>query len=217
MFRVKPKHFELPPHYWRLKPIQLVVIDLLDWLFPFVAINVVWLLASLTVILLPPATASLFETAYKAHRGYAPDMRSFRSGIRRWFFKSWLWASGNLIVLALAFLLGANSGGHPIVLAIAGVIPALLLIGQFYFWPYVMLQDHPELLRALRNSIFSALGGLPYLISYLALVLFIVIPAIVTIAPFLLIVPTLIAMLATYSLIGWLAHEGILNEDVRDL
>jgi uncharacterized membrane protein YesL len=214
---VRAKSVEIGQRYWRLKPIQLVAIDVLDWLFPFVAVNVVWLLASLTIILLPPATASLFETAYNAHRGRAPEVRRFWAGIRRWFVKSWLWASGNLIVLALAYLLGANSGGHPIALAMAGVIPALLLIGQFYFWPYVMLQDRPSLRTALRNSVFSALGALPYLISYLALSLFILIPAIVTIAPFLLLAPILIAMLATYSLIGWLTHEGILHEDARDL
>jgi hypothetical protein len=217
MSRLNPNRFVIPLPYWRLKPIQLVVIDLLDWLFPFVAINIVWFLSSLTIILLPPATASLFEIVYNAHRGYAPELRNFQSGIRRWFFKSWLWASGNLVVLSLAFLLGQNSGGHPVALAIAGIIPTLLLIGQFYFWPYMMLQERPALMTALRNSIFSVLGGLPYLVSYLALSLFVLIPAIVTIAPFLLLVPVLLAMLATYSLISWLEHEGILHEKPRNI
>jgi hypothetical protein len=217
MFTSKPQRFALPPRYWRLRPIQLIVIDLFDWLFPFFGINLVWLLASLTVVLMPPATATLFEIVYDAHRGVVPDARRFRSGIRRWFWKSWGWASGNLVVLATAFFLGRSADGNPIVLAVAGVIPAVVIVGQFYFWPYMMLEVEPQLIRALRNSIFTALGGLPYLISYLALALFIAIPGIVTIAPFLFVVPVIMAMISTYSLVAWLAHQGILHNEQRDL
>ena len=68
---------------WRLKPLQWLVIDLMDWLFPFCAVNLLWVLFSLTIILFPPATASLFETGYRAYGGQAPTVSAFVRGIRR--------------------------------------------------------------------------------------------------------------------------------------
>lgn len=207
----------LPPQYWRLKPFQLIVIDLLDWLFSWVVINLLWVFLSLTIILFPPATAALFETVHAAYHNQPPNARRFLASVRRWFVKSWLWAATNLLIFAALFLAARAGFPNEIVLATLGVIAALVLVGQMYFWPYVMLQEQPELLRALRNSVFTVLGDLFYAVMYLALTLFLLVPFVIVIAPFLLIGPVLFAMLHTYGLIVWLQQHKILKDNGREL
>lgn len=207
----------LPPRYWRIKPIQWVVIDLNDWLFRFIAINVLWVLLSMTVILLPPATAALYEAAYQAYRGQPPDARRFFTSMKSWFWRSWAWALANGLIVGGLFLLGRASLGSEIVLAILAVILVLLVIGQFYFWAYAVIQESPTISSTLRNSVFTAFGDLLYVTLYLALVLVLLIPSLLLIVPFLLIAPFLFASLSVYSLIGWLQHHQLLKTEAREL
>lgn len=207
----------LPPRYWYLKPIQLVVIDLMDWLLPFMAINLLWVGLSLTIIGLPPATAALFETVYGAYRSQAPNPRQFLAGVRRWFLLSWLWALANGAIFGGLFLLARATAANFVLVTILSVVGAVIVLGQLYFWAYMMLQEQPELLRAAKNSLFTVLGGLMYTAFYLALMLILLVPAVIVIAPVLLIAPVLFAMLITYSLIHWLDHHGILTDLQRDL
>jgi len=211
------QRFVLPPHLWRFRPLQLVVIDLHDWLFPWVVINLLWVLASLTLILLPAAAASLFEMAQAAYRNQPPDPRRFLAGVRRWFGLSWLWAASNGVVLSGLFLAGRAVYPNEILLAVLAVLTTVIVLSQFFFWPYMMLQDEPKPLRAWRNSAFTAAGDLPYFTLYLAMTFFILIPSVVVIAPFLLIAPVLLALLATYGLAAWLERHGLLAGESREL
>jgi uncharacterized membrane protein YesL len=212
-----PSRFVLPPQLWRLRPLQLATIDLLDWLFPWVAVNLLWLLASLTLVLLPPATAALFDLAQAAYRNQRPTPRRFLAGLRRWFGLSWRWAAPNGLLLGGLFLLGRAVAPAEIPLALVGVLAAAVVLGQFFFWPYMVLQDEPKLLRALRNSVFTALGDLPYFALYLAITFFILIPSVVVIAPLLLITPVLLSLLTTYGLAAWLERQGLLTGETRDV
>lgn len=213
----RPQRFVLPPQLWRLRPLQLAAIDLLDWLFPWVAINLLWLLASLTLVLLPPATAALFDAAHASYRNQRPTPRRFLTGLRRWFGVSWLWAAPNVLALGGLFLLGRAVYPAEIPLAVLGVLAAGVLLSQFFFWPYMVLQDEPKPLRALRNSAFTALGDLPYFALHLGLCFFILIPSIVVIAPMLLITPVLLALLTTYGLAAWLERHGLLTGEAREV
>lgn len=211
----------LPAHYWRLKPIQWWIVDVHDWLFPLMAINLLWLLLSLTVILLPPASAALHDVAYAAYRGIAPTPRAFIGHVRRRFWQGWRWGIANLLVFGALFALGrrasVSGADGEVWLAAIAAVGALVVMAQFYFWPYVAVQTQPDLRRALRNSVFTALGDLMYLTLYLAITGVVLIPALVLIAPVLIIAPTLLIMLVTYSLVGWLQHHDILGAEARDL
>jgi uncharacterized membrane protein YesL len=209
--------FALPVRYWRLRPLQFIAIDVNDWLFRWMAVNLLWVLCSLTVILLPPATVALYEMAYQAYRGVPPEARRFPQRVKHWFIKSWQWGGANLLGFAAAFLLARAFFAYEILLAAVAALVALAVIGQFYFWPYVLIQPQPELIRALRNSIFTALGDLMYLTFYIAITVLIAVPAVITIAPLLFIAPAVIVMLSTYSLIGWLQQRGILVDEPRTL
>jgi uncharacterized membrane protein YesL len=212
-----PKRFILPPHLWRLRPLQLVVIDLSDWLFPWVIINLLWVVCSLTVVLLPPATAALFSLAERSYRNEAPTPRRFWAEVRRSLVQSWLWALVNGAIFVALFLLARAVYPAEIPLAVIGVLAAMLVLMQFFLWPYMALQEKPSLTQALRNSVFTTFAGLPYLIGYVALTLFILVTSIIVIAPMLLITPVVLALMTTYGLIAWLEQHNLLQHNPRNI
>lgn len=212
-----PQRFILPPHLWRLRPLQLVAIDLSDWLFPWVVINLLWLVCSLTVILLPPATVALFSMAARAYHNEPPTPQRFFAALRKWLLQSWLWTIANGVIFGALFLLARQVHPAEIPLAILGVLAALLVLLQFFFWPYMMLQEKPNPIQALRNSLFTAFAGLPYLILYVALTLFILVPSVVVIAPMLLVTPVLLTMMTTYGLVAWLEQHKLLDQTPRNI
>lgn len=53
----------------RQSVIRRIFGDVYNWLIPVTAINMLWFLMSLAIILLPPATAGLFHTPYLMTRG----------------------------------------------------------------------------------------------------------------------------------------------------
>ncbi len=218
MFRKNghPPRFKLPPHLWRLRPIQLILIDLSDWLMGFVGINLLWVIASLTVILLPPATAAIFEAALGAFQNQPPTTGQFFASMRRWFALSWLITLANLLILGGLFLLGRLVYPNEIPLAMLAVAAGCFVWIQFFFWPFLLLQTRPSPFQALRNSAFTIMGDLPYFTGYLALVILIAIPSVIVIAPMLLITPVLIALINTYSLGIWLQRQGILTTEARE-
>jgi uncharacterized membrane protein YesL len=212
-----PRRLVLPPHLWRLRPLQLVIIDLSDWLFPWVALNVLWVVLSLTVVLAPPATAALFDAARRAYRNQPPDLRRFLRDLRRWFLPAWLWALPNVVVFAGLFLLARAAYPSEIPLAIIAVLAFLAVLLQFFFWPYMVLQEQPHILRALRNSAFTALGDLVYTLGYLVLSAFLLLTSAIVIAPLLLIAPVLLALMTTYGLAAWLERHQLLQGEPREL
>ncbi|MBE2183530.1 MAG: DUF624 domain-containing protein [Anaerolineae bacterium] len=208
--------FKLPPHLWRLRPVQLIVIDLGDWLMGFVGINLLWVIASLTVILLPPATAALFESAQRAFQNQPPTTGQFFVSMRRWFVLSWLIALANLLILGGLFLLGRLVYPNEIPLAMLAVATGCFVWVQFFFWPFLLLQTRPSPFQALRNSAFTIMSDLPYFTGYLALTVLMAIPSVIVIAPMLFITPVLFALINTYSLNVWLQNQGILDTEIRD-
>jgi uncharacterized membrane protein YesL len=194
-----------------------LVVDVMDWLFPFCAVNLLWLLLSLTVIGFPPATASLFEVGSKAYRGQAPTPTAFLRGVRRWFVPAWLWAGANALLIAAAVLFARALAAYELAAAIMAGFVALVLLAQLYFWPYVMLQETPSLSRALRNSTFTVLGDPLMTGMNLGITLIVGIPSLIIIAPVLFILPVFVVLLYSYSLVEWLDHQGILAGAAREI
>lgn len=211
------ERFTQPPRWWRLRPFQLVAIDLHDWLFTWVVINLLWLFASLTIILLPAATAALFATAYAAYRNQPPAPRRFLTDIRRLFGISWLWGTANIIVIGGLLIAGRAVASAEVLVAIVAVLAVLFILSQFFLWAYMLFQEQPTLLRAWRNSTFTILGDLPYFALHLALALLIIIPSVIVIAPFLLITPVLLALQTTYGLASWLERHSLLQGETREI
>lgn len=189
---------------------------MMDWLFPLCAINLLWVLLSLTVVLYPPATASLFETGYRAYGGQAPTVPAFLKGVRRWMIPAWKWAGLNLLLIAAVTLLTRTLVQSELLAALLAGSTGLILFGQLYFWPYMMVQESPKMWQAARNSIYTVLSAPLVTGLNVALTVALIVPGLVTIGPLLLILPVLLSLFYTYSLIAWLSHQGIRPDPVRD-
>lgn len=206
----------IPARFWRFKPVQWLITDFMDWLFPFCTVNLLWVVLSLTLILFPPATASLFEVSYRAYRGQAPTSAAFIKGIRRWLIPAWKWASPNLLLIAAAVMLSRSLPDNTLISALIAGVVGLILLAQIYVWPFVMLQEKPRLWQAVRNSLFTVLGD-PLLTGMnLVFTAIVLLPSILVIAPILFIIPVVLSLVYTYSLVAWLNHHHILSGSVRD-
>lgn len=204
-----------------LKPIYRALTDIYNWMLPLIVINILWLFMSFTVILLPPATAALYEIAHLAARGEGPRVGRFLEAVRYWGLKSWLWGLpiGFLLLsgfIALNVYGGMNSPLRPALVFITAACLLMLSMTQFYFWPYVLLQDAHSLKRAARNALLTALGAPLLTLLHVSLALFAFILGVVFIAPLIFIVPVLIAFVGVYSLRDWLIRQGLLDSPRAD-
>lgn len=191
-----------------------VVIDVYNWLLPLVAINILWFLMSLTIILLPPATAALYEIAYLAKRGHGPEIRSYSLAVRRWAVRSWLWGLFNILfcIVTLVALRFYSTSGTPVVLIFCIAYVFIILLAQYYFWPYIMLQELVSLRIAARNSLFTLLGDPLFVILCGLLSVLLLVVSAVFVFPLVVITPIAVAFLAVYSLLDWLEGRGLLDK-----
>ncbi len=201
---------------WRFRALGRVALDVSNWLLPLAAINLVWCVLSLTVIMMPPATAALFEVAYQARKGHGPSMQSFLESIRRWLLRAWLWGAGCLLtgvvaVVALSFYGAQQTSFGAILLVIAACVAVLIIGVQFYFWPYMLAQDEPHIRRALRNAAFTLFADPLNALLYGGIALALLAAGAVLIVPMVLIAPITVAFLAVYSLREWLDHHRLLE------
>ena len=76
---------------WRFRALFRMISDVYNWMVTLAAINLIWLLCCISVVLLPPATAALYEVAYRARQGEGPTVVAYVRAMRRWFVISWKW------------------------------------------------------------------------------------------------------------------------------
>jgi len=200
----------------RVKPIYRVIKDFYNWLLPLVVINILWVFMGFTLVLLPPATAALYETAHRAARGEGPRVTMFLQAVRRWLLRSWLWGvpTGFLLVagfIALSVYSSMDSAFGPALTLATVLILLLLYMIQFYFWPYVMLQEKASFREAARNALFTTLGDPLLPLINAGLVLISLLLGLVLIAPIIFFVPVFSAFLGVYSLRAWLIHHDLLD------
>lgn len=200
------------------QPIILRVIgDVYNWLVPLTAINILWLLMSLTVILFPPATAGLFHVAYHVTKSQGPTVSEYLAGMRQWWWRSWLWG---LIVVAFVLTAGLalvfyGASDAPIAAAlfvITVLLSAFFLMVQALFWPYMMLQEKPLIRVALRNAAFTLLADPLRMIATLLLMLAVAIIGLLLVFPFVVLIPVTLAFWLTYLLVDWLKRHDLLPD-----
>ncbi|MBN2304986.1 MAG: hypothetical protein JXQ72_10935 [Anaerolineae bacterium] len=138
-----------------------------DWwngMVGLAVMNVIWLALSLTVVLLPPATAAMYAVTNSIAHGTGGRIRDLGEGARRYAWVSYRWALLNVLVgvaFAVAVPFWGSMPGLPGAVGLTGLglILLLWLIMQFYCWPFLMEQEEQRLFLALRNSLFLALAN----------------------------------------------------------
>jgi len=188
-------------------PLQVVAQGFSDWWDDWVnmaVINLVWALCWLTIVLGPPATFGICYVTNRLVHGEALGLWGLLEGTRRYFLQSWLWMLLNLVVaIVVVFNLGFYGrfdAAWAGLLQWAFLLLALLwLIVQFYALPYLMEQEQKRLGLALRNGLFTALAAPGYTLVVASIAGSIALISLVTIIPFVLGGPCLIAALGNHA------------------
>lgn len=151
-------------------PLRVIRAALADWWYSWAtlaAINVLWLLACITVVLAPPATFALFHTTYELVMGRGIAVGDFVRGIRLHFVRSWLWGLLNVLVAVLFYAnlrfygsIDADWTSPLLVLSLA--LAAVWMMVQLYALAYLMFLQQPSLRIALRNGLYTLLASPVY-------------------------------------------------------
>jgi uncharacterized membrane protein YesL len=134
------------------------VLPAFDFLLPFFTLNLLWIAVSLPLLTLIPATAALLYAMNRHAHGRIADWSLFFEGLRRWFWRSYLWGGLNIAVLVVlaSNIVFYTQLGEPWALvptALAVVLLIVWLVLQVLMFPLMLQQERPSLRLALRNSL----------------------------------------------------------------
>ena len=174
-----------------------------NW-FTLATLGLVWLLASLTVVLASPALFGLAYALRSILQGEAPSVSDWWRGTRQYFGQAWLLA---LINLVLALLFWTNIWfygqiGTPLAYGLRWVFLPLTLIWlviQFYAVSFLLEQERKHLGLALRNGFYLMLAAPLYTLIVGGVALGLLFLSLLLVAPLLLGVPALILLLSYYA------------------
>jgi len=189
--------------------------DAWDALVAVAPLNLAWLGLGLTIVLLPPATAALFESMHELASGSTPGFGDFLRSVRRRFVGAWLWAvwavAGlTLVGLNVRFDLDPSSPAAWLSAAVA-VLGVLFVISLLYVWPFVFLQAGGGLVRAIRNSVLTVLAAPLFAVTLAVLLVLVVAAGAVLIVPLAVAVPGFVALVASHAVTDRLRAFGKLS------
>ncbi len=186
--------------------------DAWDALVAVAPINLAWAGLSLTIVLLPPATAALFESMHELASGRSPGIRDFVGAVRHRLVDGWAWglwgAAGLTIVGVNVRIYPDPTDPRAWLSAGFAVLGILFGMSVLYVWPLLLLQPDGGLFRAIRNSIFVTLGAPLFSIVLAILLALIVAVGAVLILPLVLVVPGLICLVASHAVTDRLRAWG---------
>lgn len=198
--------------------------SLRDWyngMVSLAALNALWFVAVLTVVLLAPATAGIYAVTYSSARGTGQHFEDFMQGAREYLWVSVRWLLANALV-AIVFAVnirfyGAAPGILPQIILIALLTVGLLWLAmQLYVWPFLMVQDDPRLRLALKNAAFLSLASPLYTLTLLAGAALAVVFSLVTVAPLALFLTSFLALLGNRAVLERLRTFGKLPGPAPD-
>jgi uncharacterized membrane protein YesL len=122
--------------------------------------NLVWFVASLPVITLPPATAALYAVTREISYRRSVTVGEFWGAMRTYWWVSWRWALLNAVAAGIIF---ANLTFYRYLENVCGLPLLVLWIGITLVWIVVQLYCFPTLLEQIQPSLRTALRNAPVL------------------------------------------------------
>jgi hypothetical protein len=176
----------------------------------------------LTLVLLPPATAALYEIAFQANKGREPYVRDYLSATRKWFLKSWIWASITLLfVLAsisgITFYDSVQTDLGSVLRIISILLTVFIGLVQLYFWPYMFFQERPRIITAFRNAALTVLSDPLFALCHAGITVMLLMVSVLLIAPIAIFTPIVATFLGIYNLRAWLEHKALLPDNNTEL
>jgi hypothetical protein len=187
-----------------------------DWYNGMVGLatmNFIWLLMSLTVVLLPPATAGLYVVTNSIARGTGGRIEDFAAGARAYAWLSFRWALVNVavgVVFAVNFSYYGATGTFfgavvQMILAAAGL---LWIAVQFYVWPFLIEQEKKQVRLALKNALFLTLANPIYTFIMLGAVGMVLVVSLIAILPVAVFATSFVSLLGNRAVIERLRTYG---------
>ena len=195
-----------------------------DWyngMVGLAAMNFIWLMLSLTVVLLPPATAGIYVVTNSIAHGTGGRFEDMLAGWRAYAWTSYRWALANLaagIIFAVGFRFYGAIGTMPgVVIQVLFVTAGLLWIAiQFYVWPFLIEQEDKRLRIALKNALFLTLANPVYTLLLLSIVCMALAVSILTMLPIAVFATSFISLLGNRAVLERLKTYGKLPGALPD-
>lgn len=187
-----------------------------DWyngMVGLAVINFVWFVLSLTVILLPPATAGLYTVTSSLAHGKGAHFSDLWPGMRRYVWVSYRWALANIgvaVVLAVGIDFYGRTAGvlGAFIQALFASAGMLWLTMQLYTWPFLMEQETLHLRQALKNALFLTLANPVYAFMLLGTTVLAVMLSLATVLPLAIFVTSFVALLGSRAVVERLTTYG---------
>ncbi len=180
---------------------------------PAFALAMLLSLAGLAVL-----TPALAAVAHGLARGHTFGLGDFGHALRRHAGRGALWLLANLLVngLIVANLLfyprTFEGPWVPFVVVFWLAVGALWAAAQLYFWPLLLEQETPRLLRCWRNAVLLVLANPFYALFLLLLTLLILALSTLIVMPLVLGGVGLAALLASHATLTLLARHGLIAD-----
>lgn len=161
--------------------LKILLLSLRDtWLdlWTVLVCNIVWLISVLLVIPGPPVTLALFYYANQTVHEETVNVSDFFKAITRFWWTGWRWGILNLIVLAVLVgdvFLTSYQGQTQAAMFLSGLyytVVAFWLLLQIFTLPFILEQEKPSVLQALRNGVMLIGKNPLFSLSFLFLLLF---------------------------------------------
>lgn len=191
-----------------------------DWYYTMlglVSINALWFILSLTIILLPPATAGMYAATNSVAHGTGQRFGDFWDGARRSLWLSLRWAVANVVVAAVLWsniLFYSSLAGSAafVVRALVGLLALVWLATQFYVWPFLLEQEDKHLRVALKNALFLSLASPLYTLILLITVALLIVFSLVTVLPLVIFLMSFVSLLGNRAVLERLTVYGKLPQ-----
>jgi len=194
-----------------------------DWyngMIGLVVMNFLWLIMSLTVVLLPPATAGLYVVTNSIGHGTGGRIEDMLPGARAYALLSYRWALVNIVVgvaLAVSFsFYGATDTILGIIIQALFVTAGVVWIAmQFFVWPFLIEQEVKQLRLALKNALFLTLANPVYTFVLLGAVGLALVLSVISMLPLAVFATSFISLLGNRAVIERLKTYGKLPGSVQ--
>ncbi len=187
-----------------------------DWyngMVGLAAMNFVWLGMSLTIVLMPPATAGIYVVTNHTGHGTGGRITDMLHGARAYALVSYQWALAN-VVLGVAVVVSINFYGNlgtmfgVLIQFLLVILAVLWLLVQFYVWPFLIEQEDKRLRPALKNALFLTLANPLYTVVLVGIVGLALLISVLAVLPIAIFATSFISLLGNRAVIERLETYG---------
>jgi len=175
---------------------------------------VFWATVGIALLVVPMAAAGIVYVTSRTANGNAVHVYDFFQGIKRYWWRSWIWLLVNALVLFLVYIstgfyTNLTSGFFKILVGGFWLGVGLVwVMMQLYFWPMIIAQHTPSISRAWRNAFVLVVREPLYSLAIAICIVGITLLCVLFPIAFLLIYMSIIGLICNNSTLALLVRSG---------